>query len=144
MAAGFVLSGLIYRSVAQEFPYYARIDLLLLFHYVQLAGLVGGFFPDLDRIDRQILGFRLEHRKTFHYPFGYVWMGGVGVVNLLRGRRAKADGRTPDFRLRLGFGLAEQRPDFHEVHGHNPVVDGVGQEETFDKVIDPRHSGHCC
>ena len=83
MAAGFVLSGISYRLLAQVFPYYVRSDLLLLFPYVLIAGLAGGFFPDLDRMEREILGFRVVHRKTLHFILGYAWTAGVAAVLLL-------------------------------------------------------------
>lgn len=83
MAAGFVLSGISYRLLAQLFPYYVRSDLLLLFPYVLVAGLVGGLFPDLDRMEREILGFRVVHRKTLHFIVGYASAGGLVAVLLL-------------------------------------------------------------
>jgi len=83
MAAGFVLSGVVYRALAQLFPYYTRTDLLLLFPYVLVAGLVGGAFPDIDRLDRELFGFKFVHRKTLHFLFGYTWAGGLVAVLLL-------------------------------------------------------------
>jgi len=83
MAAGFVLSGISYRLLTQVFPYYVRSDLLLLFPYVLVAGLMGGLFPDLDRMEREILGLKVVHRKTLHFIVGYTWTGGLAAVMLL-------------------------------------------------------------
>ncbi|HYA21553.1 MAG TPA: metal-dependent hydrolase, partial [Thermoproteota archaeon] len=83
MAAGFVLSGISYRILAQLFPYDVRPGLLLLFPYVLVAGLVGGLFPDLDRIDREILGFRIIHRRTLHYIVAYACAGGMAAALLV-------------------------------------------------------------
>jgi len=83
MAAGFVLSGVIYRALVQLFPAFMRPGLLLLFPYVLVAGLVGGMFPDLDRLDRELFGLKVVHRKTLHFLFGYTWTGGLAAVLLL-------------------------------------------------------------
>lgn len=44
-----------------------------------LLGLVGGFFPDIDRWEK----FGLSHRKTLHYPIGY---GLISIVTMVFGR----------------------------------------------------------
>jgi len=83
MAAGFVISGISFRFLIQLLPSYTRPDLLLLFPYVLVAGLLGGLFPDLDRIDREIIGFRIVHRRTLHYIMGYACAGVIVAVLLI-------------------------------------------------------------
>ena len=77
MAAGFVISGVLYRTLVQFSPPNARAGMMLLFPNVLIAGLAGGAFPDLDRLDRQVLCLRLVHRRTLHFLFGYAFTGGL-------------------------------------------------------------------
>jgi hypothetical protein len=41
-----------------------------------LSGLIGGLFPDIDRLEE----FGLSHRKTLHYPLGYGLLTIITIV----------------------------------------------------------------
>lgn len=41
-----------------------------------LLGLIGGLFPDIDRLEQ----FGLSHRKTLHYPAGYGLLATILIV----------------------------------------------------------------
>lgn len=75
MGYGFVVAYFLTLSLRFFLPssYYPMEPLIVLF---VLLGLVGGFFPDVDRWEK----FGLSHRKTLHYPIGYGLLAVITVA----------------------------------------------------------------
>lgn len=50
---------------------------------VVFLGAIGGFFPDLDRVEVRKGSFSVVHRKTLHFPIGYLVLAVMVYVSSL-------------------------------------------------------------